>query len=205
MRSRLQARPDFGRSAASWRHLDGALKEASGPLLSGDRALVLLDEEDPELRVELSESETAVFALDYLRGERRVSPGEGHALLRTTLDAWRLWSDRTHYDGVGASHVRRSALVLCGLLHEESGGLIAAPTTSLTEDPGGVRNWDYRYVWHRDAALMGLTTHKLSRLPAKDPVSSRCRSDGVPRAPRPWRPHGRVQRVPRSRGRTSSE
>ncbi|MGW8434354.1 trehalase-like domain-containing protein, partial [Nocardiopsis sp. NPDC055879] len=104
VRSRLQARPDFGRSAASWRHLDGALQEASGPLLSGDRALVLLEDEDPEFRVELSEGETAVFALDYLRGERRIFPGEGHALLRTTLDAWRLWSDRTHYDGVGASH-----------------------------------------------------------------------------------------------------
>ncbi|WP_067603313.1 glycoside hydrolase family 15 protein [Nocardiopsis listeri] len=161
VRSRLQARPDFGRSVAAWRHLDGSLKESSGPLLSGDRALVLLDEGDPEFRVELSEGESAVFVLDYLRGERRISSGEGQALLKSTLDAWRLWSDRTDYDGVGAPHVRRSALVLRGLLHEESGGLIAAPTTSLPEDPGGERNWDYRYVWHRDAALVVLAFLRL--------------------------------------------
>ena len=161
VRSRLRARPDFDRSPASWQHLDGALKEASGPLLSGDHVLDLLDEGDPEFRMELSEGETAVLALDYLRGERRIARGEGHALLRRTLHAWRDWSDRTHYDGVGATHVRRSALVLRGLLHEESGGLIAAPTTSLPEDPGGVRNWDYRYVWHRDAALVVLAFLRL--------------------------------------------
>ena len=161
VRSRLRARPDFGRVQASWEHVDGALKERSGPLLSGTHALGFIEDGDPEFRAEISEGETLVLALDYLEGQRRIDLGQGAALLRETLDAWGDWSARTHYDGVGAPHVRRSALVLRGLLHEESGGLIAAPTTSLPEDPGGVRNWDYRYVWHRDAALVVLAFLRL--------------------------------------------
>ncbi|WP_017602556.1 glycoside hydrolase family 15 protein [Nocardiopsis alkaliphila] len=161
IRSRLRARPDFGRSPASWQHVHGALKEASGPLLSGSHTLGFLENGDPEFRAEISEGESVVLALDYLNGQRRVGPGKGRALLDKTLEAWRSWSERTHYDGVGATHVRRSALVLRGLLHEESGGLIAAPTTSLPERPGGTRNWDYRYVWHRDAALVVLAFLRL--------------------------------------------
>lgn len=161
VRSRLRARPGFGRSAPAWEHVDGALREASGPLLSGVPAPGLAADGDPEYRVELAEGDSAVFALDYLHGDRRVGLGKGRALLRETLDAWREWSGRTDYQGVGATHVRRSALTLRGLLHEESGALVAAPTASLPEWPGGARNWDYRYVWHRDAALVVLAFLRL--------------------------------------------
>ncbi|MFE9244982.1 glycoside hydrolase family 15 protein [Nocardiopsis sp. NPDC006938] len=161
VRSRLRARPRFGGARPSWQTVRGCLREASGPLLSGTPPPTLGPGGDPEFRVELAEGETAVFALDYLTGERGVVPGQGHALLRETLEAWRAWSARTDYDGVGASQVRRSALVLRGLLHQESGALIAAPTTSLPEWPRGPRNWDYRYVWHRDAALVVLAFLRL--------------------------------------------
>jgi GH15 family glucan-1,4-alpha-glucosidase len=159
--SRLRARPDFGRVPPSWEHVDGGLREASGPLLSGTPSPRLAETGDPEFHVELSEGESAVLALDYLRGERRFGLEEGDALLRQTLDAWRAWSSRTEYRGAGAEHVRRSATVLRGLLHEESGALVAAPTTSLPEWPRGPRNWDYRYVWHRDAALVVLAFLRL--------------------------------------------
>jgi GH15 family glucan-1,4-alpha-glucosidase len=70
-----------------------------------------------------------------------------------TVAWWQGWaascSDLGDYD----EEVRRSLLVLRALTHEDTGGVVAAATTSLPEDPGGVRNWDYRYVWLRDAAL----------------------------------------------------
>ncbi|WP_017571080.1 glycoside hydrolase family 15 protein [Nocardiopsis halotolerans] len=161
VRSRLDARPDFGRAAPVWERVDGGLRETSGPLLSGAPAPGLAEDGVPEYRVELAEGDTAVFALDYLHGERRVGLGEGRALLRETLGTWRAWAARTDYDGVGATHVRRSALTLRGLLHEETGALVAAPTASLPEWPGGPRNWDYRYMWHRDGALVVLAFLRL--------------------------------------------
>ncbi|WP_285729214.1 glycoside hydrolase family 15 protein [Nocardiopsis sp. ATB16-24] len=161
VRSRVDARPDYGRTPPVWEHVDGGLRERSGPLLSGVPAPRLGEDGVPEYRVELSEGDTAVFALDYLHGERLIDQGEAAGLLRRSLDTWRAWSDRTDYQGVGATHVRRSALTMRGLLFEESGALIAAPTTSLPEWPGGPRNWDYRYVWHRDAALVVLAFLRL--------------------------------------------
>ncbi|MFD6952096.1 glycosyl hydrolase [Nocardiopsis sp. TSRI0078] len=161
VRSRLDARPDFGRAAPGWERLDGALRESSGMLLSGTHAPELAEDGVPEYRVELAEGDTAVFALDYLDGEHRVGPGEASRLLRRTLEAWRDWAGRIGYQGVGAAQVRRSALTLRGLLYEETGALVAAPTTSLPESPGGPRNWDYRYVWHRDAALVVLAFLRL--------------------------------------------
>lgn len=73
--------------------------------------------------------------------------------LRTTRQTWRDWVRSLEYDGPWRHHVLRSALLLKLLVHEPTGAMVAAPTTSLPEWIGGVRNWDYRYVWPRDAAM----------------------------------------------------
>jgi GH15 family glucan-1,4-alpha-glucosidase len=73
--------------------------------------------------------------------------------LRATRHFWREWSRRLRYDGPWRHHVLRSALALKLMIYGRTGAMVAAPTTSLPEWPGGGRNWDYRYTWMRDAAL----------------------------------------------------
>jgi len=72
-------------------------------------------------------------------------------VLRETEASWRAWSERCVSVGQLTEVVRQSLLVLKGLTYAPTGGIVAAPTTSLPEQPGGVRNWDYRYCWLRDA------------------------------------------------------
>ena len=79
---------------------------------------------------------------------------ECDSLLSDTLRYWEAWSARCTYRGPYADAVCRSALVLKLLTFKPTGALIAAPTTSLPEEIGGVRNWDYRFTWLRDSALI---------------------------------------------------
>ena len=76
-----------------------------------------------------------------------------HDALKETTEYWREWSRQLDYDGDHAGLVKRSALVLKLLTYEPTGAIIAAPTTSLPEQIGGKRNWDYRYTWLRDSSL----------------------------------------------------
>jgi GH15 family glucan-1,4-alpha-glucosidase len=78
---------------------------------------------------------------------------ESAGKLETTAAYWRLWSSRIRYTGPFRAEVERSALLLKLLTHAETGAIIAAPTTSLPEVIGGTRNWDYRFVWLRDAVF----------------------------------------------------
>jgi GH15 family glucan-1,4-alpha-glucosidase len=73
--------------------------------------------------------------------------------LRSTETWWREWSDRCTYQGEWRHAVLRSLITLKALIYESTGGVIAAPTTSLPEQLGGIRNWDYRYCWLRDATI----------------------------------------------------
>lgn len=80
--------------------------------------------------------------------------------LRRTEEYWEQWLRPFSYDGTYRDAVVRSLITLKALTYEPTGGIVAAPTTSLPEQPGGVRNWDYRYCWLRDA---GMTLEALLR------------------------------------------
>ena len=98
---------------------------------------------------ELAEGESVFFAL----GETELDMAGCEEAYERTLDYWRAWSAASTYDGRWREHVERSALTLKLLTHGPTGGIVAAGTTSLPEVIGGERNWDYRYVWIRDAAF----------------------------------------------------
>jgi GH15 family glucan-1,4-alpha-glucosidase len=80
-------------------------------------------------------------------------PRDPERSLQEAEDWWREWSDRCTYDGPWRENVLRSLITLKALTYAPTGGLVAAPTTSLPEHLGGVRNWDYRYCWIRDATF----------------------------------------------------
>jgi hypothetical protein len=102
-------------------------------------------------RFNLNAGQRVWFSLSDMRERDTPNP---EASLDYTLSYWREWSKRCTYVGPYLDDVRRSALALKLLTFEPTGALIAAPTTSLPEEIGGVRNWDYRYAWLRDSALI---------------------------------------------------
>ena len=103
---------------------------------------------------EMSEGDEVTFSTTWVRSWRDIPEPLGFdERIEATTDAQREWSARSPDDVPHADMVRRSLLTLLLMTHEETGGIVAAPTTSLPEDFGGERNWDYRFCWLRDAAL----------------------------------------------------
>ncbi|MFI2241035.1 glycoside hydrolase family 15 protein [Streptomyces chrestomyceticus] len=85
--------------------------------------------------------------------EPRPAEIDPYEALEHTLEDWRAWAAHCRYDGPYRSEVLRSLITLKALTFAPTGGIVAAPTTSLPEELGGVRNWDYRFCWLRDATL----------------------------------------------------
>src|SRR6516164_8236690 len=114
-----------------------------------------------EVHVTLQEGERLLFALGVGRTAQaasRLANTELHLRnfdweLAHTLHWWRTWLAGCTYKGDYEAWVKRSALVLKMLTYAPTGAIVAAPTTSLPEELGGVRNWDYRFTWLRDSAL----------------------------------------------------
>jgi len=103
---------------------------------------------------EVSEGEAIPFLLTWHPShEQPPTPADPLKQLDLTQRHWQRWSDRCSYQGEWREAVVRSLLTLKALTYEPTGGIVAAVTTSLPECIGGVRNWDYRYCWVRDATL----------------------------------------------------
>ena len=157
MRSELVLRFGYGRTVPWVTRLDGGgLRAIAGP------DMVVLRSDVPLHGVGLStvgefsvgEGETAAFVLSY--GPSHLDPPppvDAHAELVATEERWRDWSGRCTYSAEWADAVQRSLITLKALTYRPTGGIVAAPTTSLPEQLGGRRNWDYRFCWLRDATL----------------------------------------------------
>ncbi len=126
-----------------------------------------MNQDGPATVVEfaLNGGEEVTFGLRHRAGEADASLSEealdGTQLLNETVRFWRTWASHSRYHGRWRETVMRSALVLKLMTYLPTGAIVAAPTTSLPEEIGNVRNWDYRYTWVRDAAF---TVYSLIRL-----------------------------------------
>ncbi|MEN8515539.1 glycoside hydrolase family 15 protein [Burkholderia sp. RS02] len=102
----------------------------------------------------VSADERVPFSLSYAASHMRLPPARDPlSMLARTENYWLEWSGRCQVQGRYAAAVRRSLITLKALAYEPTGGIVAAPTTSLPEKIGGNRNWDYRYCWLRDATI----------------------------------------------------
>ncbi|CAN5119918.1 glycoside hydrolase family 15 protein [soil metagenome] len=156
MRLRLVIRFDYGWVVPWVRRLDGLLAAVAGP-----DALYLRSPVDTTGEGFATVADFTVSAGDRVPFVLAWQPshlpapavGDGLRLLADTESWWREWSGRSTYAGEWADAVQRSLVTLKALTFAPTGGVVAAPTTSLPERLGGVRNWDYRYCWLRDASF----------------------------------------------------
>ena len=157
MHMELVLRFDYGRSIP-WvtRMDDGALRAIAGPDMVVLRTRAALRGEDLKTVSDftIADGESLTFTLTYAPSHDRLPhPVNAEQALRQTLSFWQDWSSRAHLHGEYAGELERSLITLKALTYRHSGGIIAAPTTSLPECIGGERNWDYRYCWLRDATF----------------------------------------------------
>jgi GH15 family glucan-1,4-alpha-glucosidase len=163
MRLELVVRLDYG-SLVPWvRRCDDGLRAIGGPNGLRLRTPVNLRGQDFRTVAEftVAAGQRVPFTLTwYPSHEPEPLAPDPDAALRETEGWWRDWAGRCTYEGDWREAVVRSLITLKALTYAPTGGLVAAPTTSLPERLGGVRNWDYRYCWLRDAtfALYALMT-----------------------------------------------
>lgn len=153
-------RPEYGLVSPRMQLVDG------GVLAAGGASLLLLAAPAPTAvvgasavwRLGLQQGESVAFALGHQTGWNR-TPGPWSAKhiakrLADTVEGWRTWSGlHQRYEGPWREQVHHSGRVLQALTFRPTGAMVAAPTTSLPEQEGGSRNWDYRYCWLRDAGM----------------------------------------------------
>jgi GH15 family glucan-1,4-alpha-glucosidase len=156
MRMELSLRPDYG-SIRPWieQATDGVVATA-GPDAFQLSTPLALDVNDGSTTSEFDAVEGARERLTltwHPSYEDAPSVEDADSALARTEAWWREWSGRCQYDGAYRDEVVTSLIALKAMTSETTGAVIAAPTTSLPEEIGGVRNWDYRYCWLRDSVL----------------------------------------------------
>ncbi|MFG2785643.1 glycoside hydrolase family 15 protein [Streptomyces prunicolor] len=156
--SRIRLRFDYGAIVPWMRRSDGHHVAVAGPDSVWLRS-------EPEVRTwgedfsTLSEftveaGQKVAFVLTWHPShEPRPPLVDPYKSLRTSVADWKRWAARCRYDGPYRDAVVRSLITLKALTYRPTGGIVAAATTSLPEEMGGVRNWDYRYCWLRDSSL----------------------------------------------------
>ena len=156
MESVVAARFDYGRTRPWVRHMpEGA------DLISGPEALRIVSpvelarqEGDIAFRFTVAAGERVGFTLNHhLSHEPAPAGPDPEVALAGALEWWESWSSRCPFEGPWREPVIRSLITLKALSYAPTGAMLAAATTSLPEQPGGVRNWDYRYGWLRDATF----------------------------------------------------
>jgi GH15 family glucan-1,4-alpha-glucosidase len=157
VRMELTVRFDYG-GIVPWVHRCGeVLLLTAGPDTLELAASVAVEGENLHsvARFCVSPGRRESFVLNY-RPSHVASRGpiDAEGALTDTESRWHAWSGRCTYRGQWREAVARSLITLKALTYQPTGGMIAAPTTSLPERPGGVRNWDYRYCWLRDSTFM---------------------------------------------------
>jgi len=140
---------------------DGTLRAIAGPDMAVLRTPVHLKGRDMTTIGEFTvgRGETIPLVLSYARSHKAQPPAiDPTASLEATERYWQEWSAKCRPAGEWSQAVKRSVITLKALTYGPTGGIVAAPTTSLPEQLGGTRNWDYRFCWLRDATLTLLGT-----------------------------------------------
>lgn len=142
-------RAGYGAAIPLWHTGEGMCAARFGPEAGPLRSCTLVGVESPRCTVRVDAGEQIAIALSAAVNYRL----DLDARHRRALAEWRRWFSSLELPGLALEHESVSALVLRGLQHGQGGGILAAATTSLPEQVGGERNWDYRYSWLRDSAL----------------------------------------------------
>jgi GH15 family glucan-1,4-alpha-glucosidase len=156
MRSELIVRFDYGHIVPWVRRVDHTRLALAGPDALALRTPAELHGEGLTTVSEFTirAGERVPFVLTWFPSHDPIPPAiDPDSALTDTERFWRDWEDECTHDGPRRQEIHDSLLVLKALTHEPTGGIVAAPTTSLPEWIGGGRNWDYRYCWLRDASL----------------------------------------------------
>jgi GH15 family glucan-1,4-alpha-glucosidase len=156
MRSELRIRFDYGRIVPWMRRMDGSRIAVAGPNALRFSTPVEVRGEDFATVAEFSvePGQRIPFVLTWFQSHARPPDDvDAEQALEGTEEFWLDWASRCTHEGDYHEEIHQSLLVLKALTYAPTGGIVAAPTTSLPEQIGGVRNWDYRFCWLRDATL----------------------------------------------------
>ena len=156
MEMRLTIRFGYGQVVPWVRRTDGTLTAVAGPDALSLWTTVPTEGSDLSTVAEftVSEGQTVPFSLSwYPANETPPRPVDASYAIEDTQQWWEEWVSQCTYTGEYREAVVRSLITLKALTYEPTGGIVAAPTTSLPEALGGGRNWDYRFCWLRDATL----------------------------------------------------